>query len=209
MIDINLVIGFATASFAIAISPGPSWIYVISSTVEQGYIAGLIAVAGNATGIIWHVTMATLGLSVILQYSATVFIIIKWIGVAYLIFLAGRIIRTDISFAAKNNSKCRHLKRVFRDGVLVNMLNPKVSLLMFALLPQFVNPSNGMIKHQIAFLGIFHIFIASIVLTIIVFLTNIMLGSFNHSKNLQRFFRWGSGTLLFCSAIKLALLKST
>jgi len=207
MNDINLIIGFATASFAIAISPGPSWIYIISSTVEQGCTAGLIAVAGNATGIIWHVTMATLGLSVVLQYSAAAFIIIKWIGVAYLIYLAVRMIRNDFTFAPKNKSECRQFKRVFREGVLVNVFNPKVSLLMFALLPQFVNPSHGGVKYQIAFLGIFHIFIATIVLTTIVFLTSRMVGSFKSSKNLQRFFRWGSGGLLFCSGVKLALVE--
>ena len=208
MNDINLIIGFATASFAIALSPGPSWIYIISSTVAQGRTAGLIAVAGNATGIIWHVAMATLGLSVVLQYSATAFIIIKWMGVAYLIYLAGRMIRNDLTLLPTNKSECRHLKHVFRDGVLVNVFNPKVSLLMFALLPQFVNPSHGRVQYQIAFLGIFHILIATIVLTTIVFLTSRMVGAFKSSLNLQKFFRWGSAVLLLCCGMALALMET-
>ena len=105
MIDITSVSGFAAVSLAIALAPGPSWIYVISTTARQGRSAGLAAVAGNATGIVCHVAAAALGLSAVLHYSATLYTAIRWIGSLYLMFIAIRIIR-DRSIAALARQKC-------------------------------------------------------------------------------------------------------
>lgn len=168
MIDLAGATGFAAVSLAIALAPGPSWVYVISSTVRQGRMVGLVAVAGNATGIACHVTAAACGLSAVLHYSATLYTAVRWIGSLYLMFLAIRIIR-ERSTSAIPQQGCdkKTFRRVYCDGVLVNVLNPKVSLLMLALLPQFVSPALGHAIAQIAILGGLHVVIASTVLTLI------------------------------------------
>ena len=195
---------FAVVSLAIALAPGPSWIYVISSTVRQGRVAGLAAIAGNATGIICHVTAAALGLSAILHYSAVLYTALKWIGAIYLIYLATRIIRGR-SAALQQGCDKKTLRRVYRDGVLVNVLNPKVSLLMLALLPQFVDPSRGDTTAQIAAIGSIHVLIASCVLTLIVATLTRAASVITRSPKAETTLRWITGTLLFAFGIRMAL----
>ncbi len=190
-------------SLAVAISPGPSWIYIISLTVEQGSVPGLVAVIGNAMGIVLHVVIAVFGLAIIFQYPVAIFVF-KWIGTAYLIHLAIRTIRGKLILTS---SKLKHyrLKQIFLEGFLVNALNPKVSLLMLALLPQFINSKDDNVELQIAFLGFSHVFIASIVLTSIVFFINKVANVFTRSIIFQKIFRWFSASVLFGFSIKLAL----
>lgn len=208
MIDITSVSGFAAVSLAIALSPGPSWIYVISTTARQGRTAGLAAVAGNATGIVCHVAAAALGLSAILHYSATLYTAIRWIGSLYLMFIAIRIIR-DRSIAALARQECekRTLRRVYRGGVLMNVLNPKVSLLMLALLPQFVVPSHGNATMQIVALGGLHVVIASCVLTLIVTVAAGATGLLTRKRAVETTLRWTMGALLFGFGARMALAE--
>jgi len=196
---------FAGVSLAIALAPGPSWIYVISSTVRQGRIAGLAAVAGNATGIVCHVTAAALGLSAILHYSAVLYTALKWIGAIYLMYLATRIIRGPNSAALQQGCDKMTLRRVYRDGVLVNVLNPKVSLLMLALLPQFVDPSRGDTTAQIVALGSIHVLIASCVLTLIVATLTRTASVITRSPKAETILRWITGTLLFVFGVRMIL----
>ncbi|MEE9603533.1 MAG: LysE family translocator [Thermoguttaceae bacterium] len=200
--------GFAAVSLAIALAPGPSWIYVISTTARQGRSAGLAAVAGNATGIVCHVAAAALGLSAVLHYSATLYTAIRWIGSLYLMFIAIRIIR-DRSMAALARQKCekRTLRRVYRGGVLMNVLNPKVSLLMLALLPQFVVPAHGNATVQIVVLGGLHVVIASCVLTLIVTVAAGATGLLTRKPAVEAILRWTMGALLFGFGARMALAE--
>lgn len=209
MIDIAGASGFAAVSLAIVLAPGPSWVYVISSTVRQGRMAGLLAVAGNATGIICHVTAAAFGLSAILHYSATLYTAIRWIGSLYLMFLAIRIIR-ERSTSALPQRGCdkKTFRRVYRDGVLVNVLNPKVSLLMLAILPQFVDPALGGAVAQIAILGSLHVIIASFVLTLIVAVVTRATGVLKRHPMAETMLRWTTGTLLFGFGARMALTET-
>lgn len=189
-------------SLAVAISPGPSWIYILSLTVEQGYISGLIAIVGNAVGIMLHVVIAVLGLTAVFQYPIAIFLL-KWVGTFYLAYLAIRTVKNQfVLTTSKLNSN--HFKRVFFEGFLVNALNPKVSLLMLALLPQFINPNDGHVQLQIAFLGFSHVIIASMVLTTMVFLINKVAHVFTNSVVFQQIFRWFSASILLIFSIKLA-----
>ena len=209
MIDIARVSEFAVVSLAIALVPGPSWVYVIASTVRQGRMAGLVAVAGNATGIICHVTAAALGLSAILYYSATLYTAIRWMGCVYLMFLAIRIIlKRSTSALSRRDCDKRTLRRIYRDGVLVNVLNPKVSLLMLALLPQFVDPGLGNTTVQIVVLGGLHVIIASFVLTLIVAALTQAAGMLTRNPRVEATLRWATGTLLFGFGARMALAET-
>jgi len=208
MIDVATASGFAAVSLAMALAPGPTWVYVISSTARQGRVAGLAAVAGNATGIVCHVTAAALGLSAILHYSATLYAAIRWIGSLYLIYLAIRIIR-ERSASALPQRGCdkRTLRRVYRDGVLVNVLNPKVSLLMLALLPQFLDPGLGDTTAQIVALGGLHVVIASSVLTLIVAALTQASGMLKRNPKAEATLRWTTGIILFGFGARMALTE--
>jgi threonine/homoserine/homoserine lactone efflux protein len=209
MIDLAGALGFAAVSLAIALAPGPSWIYVISSTVRQGPKAGLVAVAGNATGIVCHVAAAALGLSAVLHYSATLYIAVKWIGALYLMLLAIRIIRQNSATALSQPGRDKKpLGRIYRDGVLVNVLNPKVSLLMLALLPQFVDPELGGTTLQIAMIGSLHVAIASCVLMLIVATVTRTAGMLTRNPKAEAALRWTTGTLLFGFGARMALAEA-
>jgi threonine/homoserine/homoserine lactone efflux protein len=144
---------FVAASLALTLVPGPAVLYIVARSVEGGRPAGLVSVLGIGAGGFVHVAFAALGLSALLVSSATAFAVVKWLGVAYLIYLGiGRFLARDEENAAVTVGD-EPLTRVFSQGVIVNVLNPKTALFFLAFLPQFVDPSRGAVTAQIALLG--------------------------------------------------------
>lgn len=133
---------FAVASLAILVIPGPAVLYIIARSSAQGRRAGLASVLGVHTGSLFHVLAATIGLSAVVAASAVVFSVVKAIGGLYLIFLGVRtILRKPAETGEVTLSSGRSLRRLYVDGVVVNVLNPKVALFFLAFLPQFVSDS--------------------------------------------------------------------
>jgi threonine/homoserine/homoserine lactone efflux protein len=150
---IGAVALFALAALALLAVPGPAVIYIVTRSVEQGRRAGLASVLGIHTGSIVHVTAAAAGLSAILVRSATAFTMVKLVGAAYLVTIGLiRLLRpgTDVTVDA---DAPRSLRRIYAQGVLVNVLNPKTALFFLAFLPQFVDPDRGPIALQVLVLG--------------------------------------------------------
>ncbi len=146
---------FAVAAILLLLTPGPAVLYIVARSVEQGRIAGLVSVCGITTGTLVHVAAAALGLSALLASSALAFSVVKYAGAAYLITIGVRRIlsRADAP-AAQLALPRRSLGRLYRDGFVVNILNPKTALFFLAFLPQFVDPARGAVAFQIAFLGL-------------------------------------------------------
>ena len=146
---------FAVAATLLLLTPGPAVLYVVARSVEQGRIAGLASVFGITTGTLVHVLASTLGLSALLASSAIAFALVKYAGAAYLIYMGVRRILkgTDRPTSPLKLPK-RSLRRLYRDGFIVNLLNPKTALFFLAFLPQFVDPARGAVPVQIAFLGL-------------------------------------------------------
>ena len=146
---------FAVAATLLLLTPGPAVLYVVARSVEQGRIAGLASVFGITTGTLVHVLASTLGLSALLASSAIAFALVKYAGAAYLIYMGVRRIlkRADAPASTLKLPK-RSLGRLYRDGFIVNLLNPKTALFFLAFLPQFVDPARGAVPVQIAFLGL-------------------------------------------------------
>jgi threonine/homoserine/homoserine lactone efflux protein len=146
---------FAVAAMLLLLTPGPAVLYIVARSVEQGRIAGLASVFGITTGTLVHVLASTLGLSALLSSSALAFAVVKYAGAAYLIYMGVRRIlkRTDTPASPLKLPK-RSLGRLYRDGFVVNLLNPKTALFFLAFLPQFVDSSRGAVPFQIAFLGL-------------------------------------------------------
>ncbi len=144
---------FAVASLALLVVPGPSVLYIVTRSMDQGRAAGLVSVLGIHTGSIVHVAAAALGLSAILASSALTFGIVKYVGAAYLIWLGIRVIRGRAEERADVIGKGHSLGRIYAQGVVVNVLNPKTALFFLAFLPQFVDVSKGSVPLQIVLLG--------------------------------------------------------
>ena len=145
---------FAVASLALLIVPGPSVLYIVTRSIDQGRSAGLVSVLGIHTGSVVHVAAAALGVSAILASSAVAFGVVKYVGAAYLIWLGIRTIRERHEERPSGPVGGRSLGRVYAQGVVVNVLNPKTALFFLAFLPQFVDVSRGAVTLQIVILGL-------------------------------------------------------
>ncbi len=160
MPELNTLALFAAASLALAVVPGPAVLYIVARSVDQGRVAGLVSAFGIGVGSLVHVTAATIGLSSLLASSATAFTIVKYAGAAYLILLGIARLLTREESADVVAESPRALRRIFRDGVVVNVLNPKTALFFVAFLPQFVEPGQGAAPVQILVLGLIFTVIA-------------------------------------------------
>lgn len=145
---------FISAALVLLAIPGPAVLYVTSRSIGLGRSAGLVSALGIGVGTLVHVAAAAVGLSALLMSSAAVFGGVKYLGAAYLIYLGAQKLRRQESFGAMGDATRLKLNRVFAQGVIVNVLNPKTALFFFAFLPQFVDTSRGGIAGQILFLGL-------------------------------------------------------
>ena len=162
MPDGTLLLGFVAASLVVLLIPGPGVLYVVARSVGQGRRAGLTSVLGLSAGALVHVAATTAGLSAILLTSATAFSVVKTLGAGYLIYLGLRTLLTRSSLLGVQAAKPISLHRVFTDGVIVNVFNPKIAVFFLAFLPQFVDPGNGSVTQQILLLGSIYIVIGLI-----------------------------------------------
>jgi len=145
---------FTVGAMVLLVIPGPAVIYMLSRTIGHGRFAGVVSAAGIAVGTPFHVAAAILGLSALLASSARTFFIVKYLGAACLVFLGLRTLLRRDSSEIVGADKVHSLRRIFAQGVLVNILNPKTVLFFLAFLPQFVDPARGHVATQILFLGI-------------------------------------------------------
>jgi threonine/homoserine/homoserine lactone efflux protein len=144
---------FLSTTVVLLLIPGPAVLYIVAQSVEHGRRAGLTAVGGIHVGSGVHVAAATVGLSALLVSSALAFSAVKLVGAVYLIFLGiQRLMNRDGGDGVSPGGE-RDLGRIFRQGIVVNVLNPKTALFFFAFLPQFIDPSRSAAP-QIAVLGL-------------------------------------------------------
>ncbi len=151
---------FAAAALALAVVPGPAVAYVVARSVEHGRRAGLLSVLGVSTGGLVHVAAATAGLSALLASSASAFTVVKLVGAAYLITIGLLRLLGRGEDAAADVAPVRR-GRVYVQGVIVNVLNPKTALFFLAFLPQFVSPHRWPVAAQVSLLGCLFVLVAA------------------------------------------------
>src|SRR5919199_4609666 len=144
---------FISVTVALVFMPGPNTLYIIARSVNQGRRAGVVSSLGVQAGSLIHIGAAALGLSALLLSSALAFGVVKYAGAAYLIFLGVKTLLTKEKAAQAREVRKASLSRVFYQGVVVNLLNPKTALFFFAFLPQFIDQARGRVWMQIALLG--------------------------------------------------------
>jgi len=145
---------FIGVSWALIISPGPDMIYVITRGMAHGRRAGILSAVGVVCGILVHTMAATLGLTLILQTSALAFLLIKFIGAGYLLVLGVKAWRDKSTFRLQQVAPGATAGAFFWQGVLSNVLNPKIAIFFLALLPQFVDKGSSHLTLQMGLLGL-------------------------------------------------------
>jgi len=144
---------FVAGAAVLLVIPGPAVTYVVSRSIGHGRAAGLVSVLGIVAGTLCHVVAAALGISALLASSALAFQFVKYLGAGYLIYLGIKTLRTTDQQSLEGPAGETGLARIFGQGFLVNLLNPKTALFFLAFLPQFVDPARGHITLQILQLG--------------------------------------------------------
>jgi threonine/homoserine/homoserine lactone efflux protein len=142
------------SALAVILSPGPDTLYVLSRSVGEGRLSGVVASLGISAGLCVHVVAAALGLSQLFDYAPVAFDVLRWAGVVYLLYLAWRAFTgeaTPLNVPAGVERK--QLRRAFGEAALTNLLNPKIIVFYIAFLPQFTNPERGDVALQIVALG--------------------------------------------------------
>jgi len=152
--DLPTFIVFVVAALVLLITPGPAVFYIVTRSIDQGRVAGIVSTLGVGAGTLVHVAAAALGVSALLVSSAAAFNTLKYLGAAYLVYLGIRKFLVADEIEQPRSLKRNTLTRIFYDGVIVNVLNPKTALFFFAFLPQFVDVSKGGVWIQIIFLGV-------------------------------------------------------
>ena len=150
---------FALASLALAVVPGPAVLYIVAQSVHGGRRVGVVSALGIASGGFVHVLAAVIGLSALLAASATAFTAVKVAGAAYLVYLGIRVLLRPVDGTIGGRRLEPTLRRVYTQGVVVNVLNPKTALFFVAFLPQFVDPDTAA-RPQLALLGAIFVVIA-------------------------------------------------
>jgi len=145
MFGIENYAGFVAAAVILNLTPGADTMYILTRSIAQGSRAGLVSVAGIMSGCVVHVLAAAFGLSLILSTSAVAFFLVKWAGALYLIFLGIRALTAKTPAFETHNRRFsdKDLVTIYKQGVITNVLNPKVALFFLSFLPQFINPANA------------------------------------------------------------------
>lgn len=147
------ILAFAGASVVLLLIPGPAVLYIVNRSVSDGREAGLAAVVGLTLGNLVHALAAAVGLSAILATSAVAFTAVKWLGAGYLVYVGVRTLLRKPPVIDPDQPGVS-ARRAFTQGVVVNVLNPKVALFFLSFLPQFIRPENGRPALQALVLGL-------------------------------------------------------
>jgi threonine/homoserine/homoserine lactone efflux protein len=154
MPDLHTLAIFMSAGLALNLTPGPDMLYVATRSSGEGRAAGLVSALGIATGCLVHIGALALGLSAVLATVPALYDALRYLGAAYLCYLGIRALLAPSHLDLVGRLEPRRLSAIFRQGVLTNVLNPKVALFFLALLPQFVDPARGSPAQQIIVLGL-------------------------------------------------------
>ncbi len=201
------ILGFLGASVLLTLMPGPDILFVITQSISQGKKSGIIIALGLCTGLIVHTTAASFGLSYILYTSEYAFSIVKYLGAAYLLYLGLITLIKEKENAIHDIQEKRTLNHLYQRGILMNLLNPKVSLFFLAFLPQFVKADSDDYSIQMLLLGVIFIMQAIIIFSIVSVLADTLFRAVMTNKKLAGYFKWVKSGVFFVIAISILVSK--
>jgi threonine/homoserine/homoserine lactone efflux protein len=210
MIPFTDIVVFVVAVLVLVITPGPNMIYLISRSITQGRKAGLISLSGVITGFVFHIVMASAGLTAILFAVPLAYLLLKIAGVGYLLYLSYQAIKPGSRNIFEIKSKMQEDKpgRLFSIGFLTNVLNPKVAIFYVSFFPQFIKPGHGSIMTQSLQLGVIHILICFVVQFTIIMMASKAAAFFATRPSWIRLQKYFMASVLTGLAVKMAFTKT-
>ncbi|KIO53351.1 LysE family translocator [Flavobacterium hibernum] len=198
---------FLLTGLLLNITPGNDTIFILSRSMAQGKRAGIMSVLGIATGSLIHTVLAAFGLSIIIAKSILAFNIIKYAGAAYLLYVGYKMLtdKTKINTDTSISENLINLKKIYRDGVLTNVLNPKVALFFISFLPQFINPHTTNTIVPFIKLGVTFTITGTIWCLILANFASVIFSKLNQNKKLSNYVNKTCGGVLIALGIKIAL----
>ncbi|HEY2981373.1 MAG TPA: LysE family translocator [Anaerolineales bacterium] len=207
MIDPNNLLLFMAAGLALNLTPGPDMLYVIARSVGQGRAAGIASAFGIAAGCCVHILAVTFGLAGLMAAVPAVYEVVKYAGAGYLVYLGIRTLLARGHAQAETPVAEASPRRIFLQGVITNVLNPKVALFFLAFLPQFVDRTQGNVSAQLIVLGMLFNTSGTIVNVIMALAASHTGNQFKTRIGNSSVFRWLTGGIFIGLGLRLALLE--
>jgi len=208
MFPVDVVITYTLACLLLVISPGPDNILAIGRGLSQGKLAACISGFSSGIGILFHVLMATLGLTLLIQTSEIAFWAVKLIGAGYLIWLGLKVLKSKSLINLEATAKTP-LKTIFITGFLSAALNPKPGLFVLAFIPQFVDPQLGAVSMQMLVYGAWFALLTSVGFSLMgVFSSKLVMWLKNKPK-VVRYLNISAGVTFITSGLAIASLKNS
>jgi threonine/homoserine/homoserine lactone efflux protein len=206
MLPIQELTIFIFAALTLAISPGPNMIYLISRTISQGKQAGIISLAGVLSGFLMHILLVSYGLTALLLAVPLAYIILKWTGVFYLLYLAWQAIKPSSKSIFETTTLPKDSNwKLFSIGFLTNALNPKMAVFYLSLFPQFIHSEYGSTLIQSFTLGFTQIIVSASVNLTIISTAGLASNFFREKPQFVRIQKWFMGSILTTLAVRMAL----
>ena len=196
---------FMLAAGLLIVVPGPAVLYVVARSVDQGKLAGIVSVLGIALGAVVHSLAAAVGITAVLAASALAFSTVKYLGAAYLIYLGITTLLKKPDPQEKIVVEPKPLWQIFRQGFVVNLLNPKTALFFLAFLPQFADPARGSVPLQTFILGLIFVAIALFSDSLYALLAGQLGGWLKQSQSFQQRQRYFSGLVYIALGVGTAV----
>ena len=206
MPDANSLLFFLIATVTLNLTPGPDMLYVIARSVRQGRAAGVASALGITAGCFVHLFAVTCGLASLIRAVPTAYEIVKFTGAAYLIYLGMRTLTNRRRQNTGQSIREARWRTIFTQGVITNVLNPKVALFFLAFLPQFVR-GDKKVAAQIIFLGVLFNISGTIVNVIVALLASYTGLKFRIRIGNSSLLRWLTGGIFIGLGVRLALLQ--
>jgi threonine/homoserine/homoserine lactone efflux protein len=198
---------FILASWALIIAPGPDMLYVITRGIAHGPKAGILSAAGVVAGILVHTTTTALGLALLLQASTVAFLVVKLAGAFYLVYLGIKSLRDKSTFELRGHTANVSSQKLFWQGVLSNVLNPKVAIFFLAFLPQFVDKTSSNIAPQMVLLGLTFALFGLCFLVLVGYFAGAIGAWLTRRPQYTNLLRWLTGGVLIGLGVRLALTE--
>jgi threonine/homoserine/homoserine lactone efflux protein len=200
---------FIVSGLLLNITPGQDTLYIVGRSVSQGRRAGVLSVLGISTGCLVHTLAAAFGLSAVLAASSEAFMVIKFIGAAYLVYLGFQMVLSRASGPRQLTSgQPARGWMIYRQGILMNVLNPKVALFFLAFLPQFIESGSSTKVVAFLILGLTFIFNGTIWCMLVVWFSSAFSQRLRHRHSMESWLKRAAGALFVGLGLKIALEKT-
>ena len=205
----EIIISFIVATSILALTPGPDNIFVLTQSIVNGRKFGLSTVFGLISGCLVHTTLLAFGVSAIIKESANLFFFIKLFGSIYLLYLAFKVYKSDATIIlSEDNVEKKTTSQLFKQGFIMNVLNPKVSIFFLAFFPGFLYSDRISTVIQFYVLGLLFMFVSLIIFSAIAILAGAISEKIKQNKNIGLYLKWTQIVVFILIAVFILISSS-